>query len=51
MRLYDRAMVKTKTGVYDTYISFKSRKSTTKTVLFKFGDARLTLTDKLKGGI
>jgi hypothetical protein len=51
MQLYDRAMVKTKTGVYDTYISFKSRKSTAKTVLFKFGDARLTLTDKLKGGI
>lgn len=51
MRLYDRAMVRTKTGVYDTYISFKSRKSANKTALFKFGDARLTLTDKLKGGI
>jgi hypothetical protein len=51
MRLYDRALVRTKTGVYDTYISFVSRKSTAKTVLFKFGDARLTLTDKLKGGI
>lgn len=51
MRLYDRALVRTKTGVYDTYISFISRKSTAKTVLFKFGDARLTLTDKLKGGI
>jgi hypothetical protein len=51
MRLYDRALVKTKTGVYDTYISYKSRKSAAKTVLFKFGDARLTLTDKLKGGI
>ena len=51
MRLYDRALVRTKTGVYDTYISFISRKSAAKTVLFKFGDARLTLTDKLKGGI
>ena len=51
MRLYDRAMIRTKTGVYDTYISFKSRKSASKTALFKFGDARLTLTDKLKGGI
>jgi hypothetical protein len=51
MQLYDRALVKTKTGVYDTYISFRSSKSTAKTVLFKFGDARLTLTDKLKGGI
>ncbi len=51
MWLYDRALVKTKTGIYDTYISFKSRKSAAKTALFKFGDARLTLTDKLKGGI
>lgn len=51
MRLYDRALVRTKTGVYDTYISFISRKSAAKTVLFKFGDAKLTLTDKLKGGI
>lgn len=51
MRLYDRALVRTKTGVYDTYISFISRKSAVKTVLFKFGDAKLTLTDKLKGGI
>jgi hypothetical protein len=51
MRLYDRALVKTKTGIYDTYISFKSRKSAAKTALFKFGDAKLTLTDKLKGGI
>lgn len=51
MQLYDRALVKTKTGIYDTYISFKSRKSASKTALFKFGDARLTLTDKLKGGI
>lgn len=51
MRLYDQALVRTKTGVYDTYISFISRKSTTKTVLFKFGDVKLTLTDKLKGGI
>ena len=51
MRLYDRALVRTKAGVYDTYISFISRKSAAKTVLFKFGDAKLTLTDKLKGGI
>lgn len=51
MQLYDRALVRTKTGVYDTYISFISRKSAAKTVLFKFGDAKLTLTDKLKGGI
>jgi hypothetical protein len=51
MRLYDRALVRTKTGVYDTYISYISRKSASKTALFKFGDARLTLTDKLKGGI
>lgn len=51
MRLYDRALVRTKTGVYDTYISYISRKSAAKTALFKFGDARLTLTDKLKGGI
>lgn len=51
MRLYDRARVKTKTGVYDTYISYISRKSASKTALFKFGDARLTLTDKLKGGV
>ena len=50
MRLYDRAIVKTKTGIYDTYISFKGIKSAGKTALFKFGDARLTLTDKLKGG-
>jgi len=51
MRLYDRALVRTKTGVYDTYISYISRKSASKTALFKFGDARLTLTDKLKGGV
>lgn len=51
MRLHDRALVRTKTGVYDTYISFISRRSAAKTVLFKFGDAKLTLTDKLKGGI
>jgi hypothetical protein len=51
MRLYDRARVKTKTGVFDTYISYISRKSASKTALFKFGDARLTLTDKLKGGV
>lgn len=51
IRLYDRALVRTKTGVYDTYISSKSRKSAAKTALFKFGDAKLTLTDKLKGGI
>ena len=50
LRLYDKAMVRTKTGIYDTYISCKSTKSAAKTVLFKFGDARLTLTDKLKGG-
>ena len=37
MRLYDRALVRTKTGVYDTYISFISRKSTAKTVHVKFG--------------
>jgi len=51
MRLYDRALVRTKTGVYDTYISYISRKSASKTALFKFGDAKLTLTDKLKGGV
>jgi hypothetical protein len=51
MRLYDRALVRTRTGVYDTYVSSISRKSAAKTVLFKFGDAKLTLTDKLKGGI
>lgn len=51
MRLYDRVKIKTKTGVYDSYISFKSQRSAAKTVLFKFGDAKLTLTDKLKGGI
>ena len=50
MQLYDRAKVKTKTGIYDTYISFKSTKSAAQTVLFKFGDAKLSLTDKLKGG-
>lgn len=51
MRLYDRSLIRTKTGVYDTYISYISRKSASKTALFKFGDARLTLTDKLKGGV
>lgn len=51
MKLYDRAKVKTKTGVYDTYISYKAIKSAAKTVLFKFGDAKLSLTDKLKGGV
>lgn len=50
MMLYDRAKVKTKTGVYETYISYKAKRSATKTVLFKFGDAKLSLTDKLKGG-
>lgn len=50
MRVYDRAIVKTKSGVYDTYISYISRKSTAQTVLFKFGDAKLTLTEKLRGG-
>jgi hypothetical protein len=48
MRLYDRSLIRTKTGVYDTYLSYISRKSASKTALFKFGDARLTLTDKLK---
>jgi hypothetical protein len=48
MNLYDRAIVKTGTGIYETYISSRSRKSTAKTVLFKFGDARVTLTDKLR---
>ena len=51
MRLYDRALVKTKTGIYETYISFKRQKSTAKTVFFTFGNAKLTLTDKLKGGV
>ncbi len=50
MRLYDKAKVKTKTGIYDTYISARYQKGTASTVLFKFGDAKLTLTDKLKGG-
>ena len=50
MRLYDRAKVKTKTGIYDTYISYMSKKSTVRTVLFRFGDAKVSLTDKLKGG-
>ena len=50
MRLYDKVVVRTKTGIYYTYISCKSTKSAAQTVLFKFGDARLTLTDKLKGG-
>jgi hypothetical protein len=51
MHLYDRVKLKTKTGVYDSYISFKVQRSAAKTALFKFGDARLTLTDKLKGVI
>ena len=50
MKLYDRAKVKTKTGVYDTYISYIAKRSAEQTVLFKFGDAKLSLTDKLKGG-
>jgi len=48
MRLYDKAKVKTKTGIYETYISARYQKSTAATVLFKFGDAKLSLTDKLK---
>lgn len=50
IKLFDRAKVKTKTGIYDTYISYKSRNSAAQSVLFKFGDAKLSLTDKLKGG-
>jgi hypothetical protein len=50
MKLYDRAKVKTKTGIYDTYISYIAKRSAAQTVLFKFGDAKLSLTDKLKGG-
>jgi hypothetical protein len=50
MRLYDRAKVKTRTGIYDSYISYKGTKSTARTVLFRFGDAKVSLTDKLKGG-
>ena len=49
MRLYDKARGKTRTGIYDTYISSRNQKSTAKTVLFKFGDAKLSLTDKMKG--
>ena len=51
MRLFDKARVKTRTGIYDTYISSRNQKSTATTVLFKFGDAKLSLTDKMKGGI
>lgn len=31
LRLYDRALIRTKTGIYDTYISYKSMKSAAKT--------------------
>ena len=51
MKLFDRALIRTKSGVYNSYISFKGQRSNSKSVLFKFGDARLALTDKLKGGI
>lgn len=51
MQLYDRALIRTRSGVYNSYIGFKGQRSTAKSVLFKFGDARLALTDKLKGGI
>lgn len=51
MKLFDRALIRTKSGVYNSYISFKGLRSTSKSVLFKFGDARLALTDKLKGGV
>lgn len=51
LKLHDLVRLKTKTGgVYDTYISARSESSDRKTVGFKCGDMRVSLTDKLKMG-
>lgn len=50
-KLNDPIRLKTQTGgVYDTYISARSESSDRKTVGFKCGDMRISLTDKLKIG-
>jgi len=51
IRLFDRATVKTRSGIYDTYVSYIHMSSSARTTLVRFGDAKLTLTDKLKGGM
>lgn len=51
LQLHTPLRLKTKTaGVYDTYISARSESSDRKTVGFKCGDMRVSLTDKLKKG-
>lgn len=51
LKLHYPVRLRTQTGgVYDTYISARSQSSDRKTVGFKCGDMRISLTDKLKMG-